>query len=109
METACNAKQNQAAKDVGFFVLTNHGISQELVKEVFAQTKAFFALTIEEKRRNQADKNNRGYRGMYEEAVDRDNQYKGDTKVTGEQQQDRRGGIRVKNRVCVIVATVRQS
>lgn len=74
-------QQNQAVKDVGFFVLINHGVPRELIKEVWAQMKAFFELPMKEKMNTQADKNNRGYRGMYEEAVDRDHQYKGDTKV----------------------------
>lgn len=49
--------------------------------EVFEQSKAFFALPLEEKLAMLVDKNNRGYTPMNDETLDPGNQAKGDTKV----------------------------
>jgi isopenicillin N synthase-like dioxygenase len=38
-----------ACSSWGFFQITNHGIADELIKDVLRQTQAFFALPIEEK------------------------------------------------------------
>ena len=38
-----------ACSSWGFFQVTNHGISQDLIDEVWTQTRAFFALPIETK------------------------------------------------------------
>lgn len=71
----------QACKDYGFFYLENHGIPEELMREVFRQSKAFFSLELEDKMTVKADKNNRGYTPMHEEILDPSNQAMGDTKV----------------------------
>lgn len=52
-----------------------------MIQEVFAQSKAFFDLDIETKMSVESDKNNRGYRPMGSEKINRANQVKGDTKV----------------------------
>ena len=71
----------QACKDFGFFYVENHGISEEVMAEVFRQSKAFFSLGISDKLTVKADKNNRGYTPMHEEILDPAKQVKGDTKV----------------------------
>jgi isopenicillin N synthase-like dioxygenase len=38
-----------AARDIGFFAVANHGVPDALVAEMFAATRAFFALPLEEK------------------------------------------------------------
>ena len=61
--------------------MENHGISEETIQHVFDQSKAFFDLEIDAKMAVKLDKNNRGYRPMGKEMVNKDNQSKGDTKV----------------------------
>ncbi|KAJ4723519.1 2-oxoglutarate (2OG) and Fe(II)-dependent oxygenase superfamily protein [Melia azedarach] len=51
----------QACMDTGIFYVINHGISEELMAEVFAQSKKFFALPLEEKMKNMVTKS-RGYK-----------------------------------------------
>lgn len=67
---------------MGFFYLENHGVPEEVMRQVFEQSKAFFSLSIEDKLSVRTDKNNRGYTPMHEEILDPANQAKGDTKVT---------------------------
>lgn len=38
-----------AMRDVGFFYIKNHGVSEKLQEDSLALTKAFFALPLEEK------------------------------------------------------------
>lgn len=51
----------QACLSSGFFYIVNHGIDRKLVEEVFAKSKAFFALPEAEKMKVFRDKNQRGY------------------------------------------------
>lgn len=53
----------QACRHVGFFYVKNHGIPQPVIDELMAQTKAFFHLPLEEKRKVDAMKvqRHRGY------------------------------------------------
>ena len=44
--------------------VNNHGVSELLVEEMFAQNSKFFALPTKEKRKILADKNFRGYTPM---------------------------------------------
>lgn len=71
----------QACKDFGFFYVENHGVSEEVMAEVFRQSRAFFSLGISDKLAVKADKNNRGFTPMHEEILDPAKQAKGDTKV----------------------------
>ena len=72
----------QACKDHGFFYLENHGVPEEMVHQVFDQSKAFFELDMELKMTAKANNNNRGYRPMGGfEIIDKEKQSKGDTKV----------------------------
>ncbi|WP_260958180.1 isopenicillin N synthase family dioxygenase [Pseudomonas citri] len=63
----------KACEMVGFFYIKNHGVDQQLVEEIYAQAKKFFALPFEAK--NQLNVVNsgetlRGYIPMYAENVD---------------------------------------
>lgn len=40
----------QACRETGFFVITGHGISQDLITNVFAMADTFFALPVRDKR-----------------------------------------------------------
>jgi len=51
----------QACMNEGFFYIINHGIDSKFLAEVFAQSKKFFALPLEEKMKVFRDKNQRGY------------------------------------------------
>ncbi len=51
------------------------------MEEVFRQSKAFFALGMDDKMAVKADKDNRGYTRMHGQKLDPGNQSKGDTKV----------------------------
>jgi isopenicillin N synthase-like dioxygenase len=61
-----------AAREIGFFVLINHGIDRELIAETFTQSQAFFALDREEKSKLSIkhSPHNRGYVGMMDEQLD---------------------------------------
>ena len=67
----------QACVTSGFFYLVNHGVDQELLDDVFAQSKKFFALPLEEKTKVIHDKNHRGYTPFEEEVLDPEVQSKG--------------------------------
>ena len=71
----------QACKDHGFFYLENHGVPEEMMQQVFDQSKAFFELDIKLKMTAKANEYNRGYRPMGSEMIDKKKQSKGDTKV----------------------------
>lgn len=73
---------SQACKDFGFFYVENHGVSEDVIGEVFRKSKAFFSLGIDDKMAVKADKNNRGFTPMHEETLDPAKQVKGDTKVS---------------------------
>ena len=70
----------QACEEVGFFYLVNHGIEESLIADVFAQSKKFFELPLEEKLTVELDNNNRGYTAFEGESLDPANQSRGDTK-----------------------------
>lgn len=52
-------KQSTAVVNSVLFAVVNHGVSEELVAEVFEQNRAFFALPDEQKRLVLTDCNNR--------------------------------------------------
>nr|KJB64932.1 hypothetical protein B456_010G076300 [Gossypium raimondii]KJB64935.1 hypothetical protein B456_010G076300 [Gossypium raimondii]KJB64936.1 hypothetical protein B456_010G076300 [Gossypium raimondii] len=70
----------QACLDCGFFYVVNHGISQEFMAEVFAQSKKFFYLPLNEKLKVLRNEKHRGYTPMFDEVLDPDNQVHGDYK-----------------------------
>src|SRR4051794_6755134 len=62
----------RACRDIGFFYVRNHGIPQELMNEVFAASKSFFAQPEPAKAAVSIakSKHNRGYVGMSAERLD---------------------------------------
>ncbi|KAA8542460.1 hypothetical protein F0562_023403 [Nyssa sinensis] len=70
----------QACLDSGFFYVINHGISQEFMEEVFAQSKRFFNLPISEKMKLLRNEKHRGYTPILDEYLDPINQIHGDYK-----------------------------
>lgn len=60
---AVGAKLRAACLDKGFFYISNHGVPEDLVADVFAEAAAFFALSAEQKARvdKAKSKANRGY------------------------------------------------
>ena len=62
----------EAARGIGFFYLVNHGVPAELMKQAFAESRAFFASPIAEKAEIAIEKigGNRGYSGLLHEALD---------------------------------------
>nr|DAD18431.1 TPA_asm: hypothetical protein HUJ06_019894 [Nelumbo nucifera] len=69
----------QACEDCGFFYLVNHGVEEELLKRVFAESKKFFSLPLEEKMKL-VRKEHRGYTPFYAEKLDPSLNIRGDLK-----------------------------
>ncbi len=61
-----------AARGIGFFTITNHGVPDDLVASMFAAGRAFFRRPVAEKRALSIkhSSHNRGYVGLSEEALD---------------------------------------
>ncbi|KAM4131398.1 hypothetical protein ACJW30_01G173000 [Castanea mollissima] len=70
----------QACLDSGFFYVVNHGISQEFMDEVFAQSKRMFEQPLSEKMKLLRNEKHRGYTPILDELLDPENQLKGDYK-----------------------------
>ncbi|KAH1161020.1 hypothetical protein GLYMA_01G008400v4 [Glycine max] len=70
----------EACLDSGFFYVVNHGISQEFMDEVFAQSKKFFSLPHNEKMKTLRNEQHRGYTPVLDELLDPENQVHGDYK-----------------------------
>ncbi|CAO2841872.1 unnamed protein product [Amaranthus hypochondriacus] len=68
----------QACLDCGFFYVINHGISQEFMDEVFAQSKKLFDLPLNEKMKLLRNEKHRGYTPILDELLDPENQVQGD-------------------------------
>ncbi|KAK1592838.1 hypothetical protein Q3G72_031216 [Acer saccharum] len=64
----------QACMDCGFFYVVNHGISQEFMDEVFAQSEKFFKLPLNEKMKLLRNQKHRGYTPILDELLDPDSQ-----------------------------------
>ncbi|KAK9927616.1 hypothetical protein M0R45_024792 [Rubus argutus] len=69
----------QACIECGFFYLVNHGVEQELLAQVFLESRNFFSLPLEDKSKL-ARKHNRGYSELYAENLDPDSSSTGDPK-----------------------------
>lgn len=61
-----------AVENVGFFYITNTGISQDLINRIFNLSKEFFDLPLDKKMEISIDKsdNHRGYSGIGEENLE---------------------------------------
>ncbi|KAJ4713851.1 2-oxoglutarate (2OG) and Fe(II)-dependent oxygenase superfamily protein [Melia azedarach] len=60
----------EACMDSGFFYVINHGISEELMEEVFGQSKKFFELPMDEKMKLLRNEKHRGYHPPLLEILD---------------------------------------
>jgi isopenicillin N synthase-like dioxygenase len=69
---ASRTRIGAACRDVGFFYVINHGVDQGLIARAFAQSHAFFALPVADKRKLAIEtiRGNRGYSGLLHEALD---------------------------------------
>ena len=78
-ETRIAARLHAACTTHGFFYLANHGVSLDLIAEMFQCSRRFFRLTAKQKRTVLAVKS-RGYTPLAEETLDPERQSCGDTK-----------------------------
>lgn len=67
----------QACLDTGFFYAVNHGIPEEFMDEVFAQSKRLFSLPLSDKMKLLRNEKHRGYTPILDELLDPDNQIRG--------------------------------
>ncbi|KAK2630900.1 hypothetical protein EUGRSUZ_L03759 [Eucalyptus grandis] len=70
----------QACLDSGFFYVINHGVSQDLMEEVFVQSRRFFGLPLSEKMKLLRNEKHRGYTPLFDQVLDPANQINGDYK-----------------------------
>lgn len=63
--------------DCGFFYVVNHGISEQFMDQVFAQSRRLFSLPLSEKMKLLRNKKNRGYTPVLDEHLDPENQVHG--------------------------------
>ncbi|KAL8158639.1 hypothetical protein V2J09_000176 [Rumex salicifolius] len=59
----------QACTEIGFFYVINHGVDQNMLGELFFQSKNFFSLPLEAKLKLER-KEHRGYTAFYSEKLD---------------------------------------
>ena len=64
-DTATVDAIQKACTEVGFFYLVNHGVAAEVIAELVAQAKVFFALPEVDKRELLLDQRMRGYLPLY--------------------------------------------
>ncbi|KAK9927614.1 hypothetical protein M0R45_024790 [Rubus argutus] len=69
----------QACIECGFFYLVNHGVEQELLAQVFHESRNFFSLPLEDKSQL-TRKHYRGYTALFVEKLDPDSSSTGDSK-----------------------------
>lgn len=69
-----------ACTSVGFFHISNHGVSQDFMDKTFSESRKLFALPLEEKKKVVADRNNRGWTPLQDQTLDPAHQTQGDTK-----------------------------
>uniref|UniRef100_A0ACD5ZD07 Uncharacterized protein n=1 Tax=Avena sativa TaxID=4498 RepID=A0ACD5ZD07_AVESA len=70
----------KACVESGFFYVTNHGIQDELLDAVFAESRKFFDQPLEEKMLLKRNSSQRGYTPPYAEKLDASSQFQGDLK-----------------------------
>ena len=58
---AAAAELRFALENIGFFYLAGHGVPQALLDRIFAETKRFHALPLEEKMKLRLNRSNNGY------------------------------------------------
>ncbi|KAL6905215.1 hypothetical protein ACP4OV_002816 [Aristida adscensionis] len=77
---AAAASVRQACVEHGFFYVVNHGVEAGLLDAVFAGSRGFFSLPMEEKMALERSSNHRGYTPPYAEKLDASSGFKGDLK-----------------------------
>ncbi|KAK8914496.1 Gibberellin 20 oxidase 2 [Platanthera zijinensis] len=70
----------QACLDSGFFYVIGHDISEDLINEVFVQSRRFFELPLHKKMELLRNEKHRGYTPTLDELLDPKNQVDGDYK-----------------------------
>ena len=63
------AELRHALEEVGFFIIVNHGVSQELIERTFAQARRFHDQPLEAKMALRMNEHNNGYMAMNRYAV----------------------------------------
>src|SRR3989442_7049311 len=58
---AATAELDRALRDVGFFVVVNHGIPQALIDDTFAEARRFHAQPMDAKLALRMNEHNNGY------------------------------------------------
>src|ERR1041384_880721 len=58
---AAAAELRYALENIGFFYLAGHGVAQELIDRIFAETKRFHALPLDDKLKLRLNRSNNGY------------------------------------------------
>ncbi|XP_035830187.1 2-oxoglutarate-Fe(II) type oxidoreductase hxnY isoform X2 [Helianthus annuus] len=71
----------EACIDYGFFYLINHGVEEQLLQNVFDESRKFFSLPLEEKMKL-GRKGDVGFAPIYAENLDSSTSSKGDLKET---------------------------
>jgi len=68
---ALAAEVDRACRDIGFLVITGHGVSPELIKRIDATSRAFFQMPIEQKQALKRPKDDqvRGYSAVGDEGL----------------------------------------
>ena len=63
------AELRRALEEVGFFIIVNHGVSQELIERTFAEARRFHDQPLEAKMALRMNEHNNGYMAMNRYAV----------------------------------------
>jgi isopenicillin N synthase-like dioxygenase len=58
-----------ALEDIGFFLIINHGVAQELIEQTFAEARRFHAQSLDAKMALRMNEHNNGYMAMGRYAV----------------------------------------
>ncbi|XP_062205513.1 2-oxoglutarate-Fe(II) type oxidoreductase hxnY [Phragmites australis] len=77
---AAASSVRQACVEHGFFYVTNHGVEAGLLEAVFAESRRFFELPMEEKMALRRNSSHRGYTPPYAEKLDAASEFQGDLK-----------------------------
>ncbi|KAF8932459.1 hypothetical protein EDD21DRAFT_152991 [Dissophora ornata] len=76
----CARQIGEASQNIGFFYLKNHGISQDLIDEMFNCSERFFQQPLQNKSQHLIGPDNDGYTPMKAETLDPEHQTQGDLK-----------------------------
>uniref|UniRef100_A0A0D9XLQ8 Fe2OG dioxygenase domain-containing protein n=1 Tax=Leersia perrieri TaxID=77586 RepID=A0A0D9XLQ8_9ORYZ len=68
----------KACVEYGFFYVVSHGVEKGLLEKVFAESRRFFELPMEEKMALKRNKSHLGYTPPYADKLDASSKFKGD-------------------------------